>query len=199
MASRNGIKVSGNSIGISDLNYYMTSGQKFLKLVKDNFTPKKYKVYKTNSTYFLTDKNNKYLGNIQYEKHKNTVKIFSSNSTLKGNFYNIMFTAMFLDGVKEILSDNSLSTGSTKAYKNLSNHFNIKVKSEKSEYLELDDDNIFSGQNIISVRESINITDVFEDLERKMSRVLDGNRLSSLKRSFDLDDGIYEQYMFPEL
>jgi hypothetical protein len=74
--------------------------------------PKNYKLYNFMDYYFLTNKNDEYLGYVHVKDvsnlyKKDTYQIVSSNSTgeVKG-FYNIIFTSIFLKtDIKHILSD----------------------------------------------------------------------------------------------
>lgn len=201
MAIHNGIETGNVSTGKTDWNYYKGEGSRFIELVIDNYTPKKYRVFKTKSTYFLI-KDNEYIGHIEYDLKNGVATINAPGSTLKGGFYNLIFTAMFLDGVKEILSNGSLSKKAEKSYNNLSSHFKVMIK-DGSNYTKLSKENLFDDNitTVISVKESKIglITDLYNHMEQRMKFIHEGNRKSSLSASFENDDGIYEQYLFPEV
>jgi len=139
-----------------------------LKLVSDKLV-KKMKIKKSDSVYFLLDKNDRYLGHIEYYKVKDKIIISHTNSELKSGFYDIMFTSILKDE-KEIMSDKSLSTNSIKAYENLNrktSNFNLKIFTGK-EYLPFSKELLLKGNNVVSVFDKRGITEMFEDYYEKI-------------------------------
>jgi len=97
--------------------------------------PKNYKIYSYMNYYFLTDKNNEYLGYIQLKdvskiyNIKETFQIKTSNSSgiVKG-FYNIMFTSILVrTNIKCILSDGNLSSNAVKSYERLNKESKLNI------------------------------------------------------------------------
>lgn len=141
-------------------------------LIKKNINSKGMMIFsqtKTSLTYFLTDKNKKYLGFVEFQPyHSNSVvKISASNSQLSGGFYNIIFSAILtFTVIEEILSDTDLSDNAMKAYENLNKQPSINVRVfDGSEYSEFSESNFkLSSHNRVSIK-SRNLKESFRNLE----------------------------------
>lgn len=126
-----------------------------MKLVKDGINSEHYKLYRYGKgTFYLTDENNRYLGFIEGSYKDNLLIITLTNSQIKGNFYNLMFTSILaLTEVEYIFSDLSLSPSSVKAYKKLNANSALKVKmslsisTNISNFEELDIEKLFDDNS----------------------------------------------------
>lgn len=145
-------------------------------VIKDNFLSSKHlKLFRNGidgNFFILTDKENNYIGSIQFKNIKNKIAVIdSSYSKMTGGFYNIMFTAILgLADIEEILSDVILSDKAFYSYEKLqkNNIFNIKVKLS-NEYFTFNRKNYEQDYNCrISIRESRSIREVFIDLDERI-------------------------------
>jgi hypothetical protein len=93
-----------------------------LKLLEDGVEPLKNKIYQGNDIFYLTDKNDNYLGHIEYEILKQlpyAIKIRSSFSKQKG-FYELMFKIILAKtGIKYLFGDNEQTKRAIKSWKKL--------------------------------------------------------------------------------
>lgn len=136
-------------------------GTSFMRLIKNGINSEHYNLYRYGSgTFYLTDANNKYLGFISGEVDNNKFYISMSSSEIKGNFYNLMFTAILgWTDIIEILSDKSLSPKAAKSYDNLKNksQLNVRLLSPKG-YENFNIDKIFTNRHYqASVSDGSNI------------------------------------------
>jgi hypothetical protein len=131
------------------------------KLIYKNLGGSHYKLFNATSKYFLTDRDNEYLGYIELNNiSSGKVQIKSSSSNLSGGFYKIMFPLLLsLPNIEEIYSDDYISENAFKAYKRLNDGgMDIRIYSPiDNKYLALSIDNYkLHKSNVISVLEKEN-------------------------------------------
>jgi len=143
--------------------------------------PKNYKLYHYMGYYFLTNKNNKYLGYIQLKevssqyRLENTYQIKSSNSTgeVKG-FYNIMFTTILAKtNIEKIISDDNLSTNALNSYIRLDRESKLTINmfdKHAKDIQDFDKNEIKSNpSSIVLISENKEIKNVFKIYEEKIN------------------------------
>lgn len=157
--------ISGRmDIGVKSMQFdwdKFYKGTNNVKLIYKNLGGSHYKLYNIMSKYFLTDRNDEYLGYIELKDISlGKVQIKSSSSNLSGGFYKIMMPLLLsLPNIEEIYSDDYISENAFKAYERLNDGgIDIKVYSPvDGTYLDLSIDNYkLHKSNVISVSEKEN-------------------------------------------
>ena len=125
----------------------------FIKLLLDKMGGSRFKIYlEGTSSYYLTDENNSYLGQIEGDRTGNSLYIRTShaNSNKIKGFYSYIFPMLFSIGIEKIYSNNSLSNKAINSYIRLSNTTNmIKIQTynvKTNEYRDWDSE----SQNILT-------------------------------------------------
>ncbi len=119
MADETGPRTSGDqSINFDKL---ISTNNQFIKLIKSNISSKHYSLYQEGNTkFYVTDEYTNYLGHIFFNKENGHLTIGDSFSKMKDGFYQFIFTTILaLTNIKEIFSDNQLSTNAINAYERL--------------------------------------------------------------------------------
>lgn len=100
----------------------------FLKIIHKKINLLGYNLISYSNCYYITDKDDNYLGYIEYKADHKKIYITSSSSNLKGGFYNIIFSAILLyTEIEMIISDGHLSSNAIKAYENLARQNSLKI------------------------------------------------------------------------
>jgi hypothetical protein len=144
-------------------------------LLLDKIGANHYKLYRVgNAFFFLTNENDKYLGQLKMKVVDKVGTISTSNSKLPKGFYNIIFTSLLGSGiVNEIISGNQLSIQALKSYINLDKlkRFNIQVITH-NEYIPFSEDAIKDHYDYkISVKEKkgFSVQERFKSFYEKIS------------------------------
>lgn len=113
-----------------------------LKLIADDIKPLSNKLYQGIDIFYLADKNNNYLGHIEYDKIDNDkITIRSSFSTQRG-FYELMFKFILIKTpIKMIFGDTKQTNRSVKAWKKIINKHKPIVFNRVTNQVEVFDKN----------------------------------------------------------
>lgn len=97
----------------------------YFKKVLDNISSVKYDLYKEGSSKFYLILDNEYKGYLEFDGDK----ITSSHSKLQRGFYNLIFTTILSNKIKDkIISDKILSNQAIQSYMKLALNGNLEVK-----------------------------------------------------------------------
>lgn len=178
----------------SDWNtFYKNKSKPLLK----NIGSGHYSIFKEGSSFFLTDKNENYQGQLELKIENKVAYIISSHSKLKGGFYNIMFMSLFsLKIFNVILSDTKLSTQALKSYQKLKINGHLKINVfDGSSYIEYTEENYKKAvHNRVSIREN---TDIYEVFNEYYSRIYSKEK-SAFKNEFELQGSGIDNWLFCE-
>ena len=154
-------------------------------LVAFNVGSGRFKIWKSEHTFFLTSDSEEYIGSLQTREYNNILYIETSHTKLKKGFYNIMFTFL-LTMYKEIRSDTSLSTNAIKAYERLDKNTKLNVQVYDNGY------NPYSHKALTSSRTAtVSITEVYamnEIINDYYDRIM-----SEKKDSFGIEQNGYRK------
>jgi len=122
-----------------------------LKLLKDNIPPFNLKAFQGNDIFYLTDKNDGYLGHIEYENFHtkcNAIKFNSSYSKQRG-FYKILFEVVFVKtDIECIFGDSKQTKRAISAWKKMLKKYQPIVLNTKTNEFEIFKDyNDFNEKN----------------------------------------------------
>lgn len=178
----------------------------FIKLLKDRMGGSRYKLYlQGNDSYFLTNENDEYLGQIEATKNQNILSIESShaNSNKIKGFYSIIFPVFFAIGITQIYSHNNLSNKAINSYDRLTKvNNNLKLQTYNTKTQEYKDWDENSNQ---SVHDNINvIICVTEKEPNGINEQFIGyykriNNKGHLKMFHDKKDPALDNYLFGDL
>lgn len=164
-----------------------------------------YKLYRTgNNSFYLTDKNDEYLGQLEGSTSNGILSISNSSTNLEKGFYNIMFTSILGTQVfSEIRSDNNLSSNAINSYGRLSINGMLLIQvyePDTKEYLPFSKDNLLAKySNIVSVKEK-QLGSIHEHFIEYYKRIhhIDMGSPGMLNKEFNTNDPFVDNYLFCE-
>jgi hypothetical protein len=164
-----------------------------------------YKLYRTgNSSFYLTDKDDEYLGQLEGTTSNGALSISNSSTNLEKGFYNIMFTSILgTEAFSEIRSDNDLSINAINSYGRLSINGRLLIQvynPDTKEYLPFSKDNLLAkSSNIVSVKEKEigTIHEHFIEYYKRIHRI-DMGSPSILNKEFNTNNPFVDNYLFCE-
>lgn len=113
--------ITGGFGNKEDWWFYSTDNN--TEVLFDNVSSQNYKILKNQSKYFLSNRNNEYLGSLTLKELSNNVyKIETADSNIKHGFYAMMFTNLLRTSyINEIQSDIKMSSSAISAWIKLKN------------------------------------------------------------------------------
>lgn len=173
-------------------------------LILDKIGSEHYKLYRVHSSFYLTDEDNNYKGQIELNIADNIGVIKSSNSQIAHGFYNIMFTSILGSGVvSELRSDTELSSNAIDAYIRLKTNPKLLVRILTSnDYIELNKQELLSNYNYrVSVVEKHGKGSIKEHYNNYLERIseIDENGVpSAFNRAYFEHSSGLNNYLFGE-
>ncbi len=176
----------------------------FTRLLLRDIGSLHYKLYRTgNKSFYLTTKEDEYLGQLEGNITNNTLNISNSSTKLDRGFYNIIFTSILASEICiNILSDSNLSTNAIDSYSrlNVNGRLLVEVYNPVSkEYFEFSKELLLKNHNVVSVREK-NIGSIHEHFMDYYSRIhdIDCGRPTMLNTEFNNNHPFVDNFLFCE-
>jgi len=127
-------RIVDNHIGYSlEMDYKQEKSS--LKLLKDRIPPFDLKVFQGNNVFYLTDKNDEYLGHIEYNELKVPCKTitFTSTYSKQRGFYKILFEVIFIKTEYQCIFGDEQTKRAISAWKNMLKKYYPVVLNTKTE------------------------------------------------------------------
>ena len=141
--------INDNIFGMPRIMDYQNDFNK-LKLIADKIQPLNNKLYSGIEIFYLTDKNNNYLGHLEYDYLDNDkIRIRSTYSKQKG-FYELMFKFILIKtSIKMIFGDDEQTQNAIDSWKKQLSKYHKKVYNTETKEIEEFDD---SKENLYWVK-----------------------------------------------